>query len=55
MINTYTSTDNCRALTIRMVKLLKAGHYNTESYWYLVSKRDSYLKRILTVTELQAF
>ena len=48
MINKYTSADNYRALTTRIVKLLKAGHYNTEIYWHLVGKRDSYLNRTLT-------
>lgn len=48
MINKYTSADNYRALTTRIVKIIRAGHYGTEVYWYLVDKREAYLTRTLT-------
>jgi len=48
MINKYTSADKYRALTTRIIKLLKAGHYGTGMYWHLIGKRDAYLERTLT-------
>ena len=47
MNNTYTHAENHRALTIRLVKLIKADLWNTEMYSYLSDKRYAIEEKIL--------